>query len=61
LIRLQRAVGGPGVVTSQNLAGPTTAPATAPATRPAASRPPREPDDYVANAPEAQKQLKNDD
>jgi outer membrane protein TolC len=61
LIRLQRAVGGPGVVTSQNLAGPATAPATAPATRPAASRPPREPDDYVANAPEAQKQLKNDD
>lgn len=34
LIRLQRAVGGPGVVTTRNLAGPSTAPS--PASRPAA-------------------------
>jgi outer membrane protein TolC len=53
LIRLQRAVGGPGVVTSRNLAGPTTAPAASPSTRPAASRPPHEPDDHATYAAEA--------
>jgi outer membrane protein TolC len=57
LIRLQRAVGGPGVVVARNLAGPTTAPSPSPspATRPAASRPPRgaEPDGHAAYVAEA--------
>jgi outer membrane protein TolC len=63
LIRLQRAVGGPGVVASQNLAGPTTAPSSSPTTRPAASRPPHEiePDGHAAYVAEADKQAKSHD
>jgi outer membrane protein TolC len=63
LIRLERAVGGPGVVTSQRLAGPATAPASSPATRPAASRPPHdaEPGGHAVYAAEAHAQPKPHD
>jgi outer membrane protein TolC len=63
LIRLQRAVGGPGVAASRNLAGPTTAPAAPPATRSTAARQPQdvEPDDRVGDAAEARTRVKHHD